>query len=164
MAGFIREYASLLPRTACTALIERTGVGAAFGASTIRVDALPAELVATLDGVLARAVDAYRADCPTFAAIHPRVVVTGYAVERRAPCAGPGVWRAPTTHKPRPIVSVLGFLDDGWGELEFEEQPETIVPRAGTIVMFPTGFEYVYRETALRAASHTLTTSLTFHG
>ena len=162
MAGFIREYASLLPRDACTALIREAAASGAdvFATSTVRVD-VPAALVPAIDDVLARAVLAYSSDCATFAAIHPRVVPTRHAVERLAACEGAGRWRAPTTIRPRPILCVLGFLDDGWGELEFEEQPHRIVPRAGTIAMFPTGFEYVYRETA-SSPCHMLTTCLTY--
>lgn len=160
MVAFIREYADMVPRDVCVTAIARLDHTAAaiFPTVAMRIDLLDewAEVTKVVHEAVLRAIDRYSADCPTFA-VHRRVLATGYTIERRAPSTA---WRAPTTIVPRPILAVALFLDDD-GELEFEEQPDRVPRHAGAIAMFPTGFEFVFRESIARP-SCTMTTSLTF--
>lgn len=160
MVAFIRAYADMLPRDVCEAAIAKLDRTAAtvFPTVALRIDLLDdwADVTRAVHAAVQRAVDRYSAECPTFA-VHRSVIPTGYAIERRAPST---TWRPPTAIVPRPILAVSLFLDDD-GELEFEEQPDRVPRHAGAIAMFPTGFEYVFRENVARP-SYTMTTSLTF--
>lgn len=128
-------------------------------------DDLPdwADLAKALEDALVRAVQMYRADCVSFAQVHPVLATTGYAIARRDPDGGGGDWHAPSFVRPRPVVAVVVFLNDvDGGELAFEAHAPRFAPRAGLFLLFPTGFEYVYREAAPATPKYTMTTFLTF--
>lgn len=166
MSAFIRHYAQLISPDACADIVSRfeSDPRKTRSPATLRIDAFPQwrDVVDKILAALADVTRRYVADCPTFGGVHPRVQPTSLVALRRDPQDATS-WGPPTSKRPRPIVVVVGFLNDcDDGAIEFEAHDTRLVPRAGTFAVFPTGFEYVCRDARSEAVRYAIVSTLTF--
>src|SRR5262249_5516719 len=155
-------YPEMIAPDVCRAVIEAfetdprkrpgevIGRGQAKRSVDLHVRALPEweSLCRRLDEGIVASLRRYREEVENFRDIHTKIQDTGYQIQRYLPNGVDGfAWHADardaaSCHRFLAMIAYLNTVDEG-GATEFRAQGVSIAPRAGSVLWFPPGFEYV---------------------
>jgi len=179
---FIRLYPDMLPAARCREIRARfdgdarVGAGRALGAADAKrcrelvITQLPewAEASAAIRATVQASAGRYREDVLPFKLIHKQVRDSGYQIQRYDPNGSDGFdWHADAINRDSctRLLAMILYLNDvaDGGETEFFAQKLKVQPRAGAVLWFPAGFEYMHRGLAPRSeAKYIVTTFLVY--
>jgi len=182
MDAFIRCYPGVIDEAICRQIIEKfdadprkhegrvLGAGAPKRSTDLVIRGLPdwEPLCKQLDSGVIASLKRYREDVPNFRDVHSRFRDTGYQVQRYAPNGSDGFdWHADVNSRQSAerLLAMIAYLNDVevGGETRFRTQDLAIAPRAGSVLWFPPGFEYVHRgDTPISGPKYVVTLFLVY--
>ena len=182
MSEFIRCYPDMIDPALCRELIDRfdadtrkktgqvVGQGNPKRSTDLAIRGLPdwEPMCARLDPCVVTSLRRYRADVPNFQDVHRAMRDTGYQLQAYQPNSVDGFdWHADAIDRTScerflAMIAYLNTVAEG-GETEFRAQKLAVSPRAGSILWFPPGFEYVHRgKTPVGASKYVVTLFLVY--